>query len=41
MCIRDRFTERSVVLSGARQVLITAFSCVITYGIGSVVGANV
>ena len=36
-----RFTERSVVLSGLRQVLITAFSCVITYGIGSVVGANV
>ena len=36
-----RFTERSVFLSAARQVLITVFSCVITYGIGSVVGANV
>lgn len=36
-----RFTERSVVLSAARQVLITLFSCVITYGVGSVVGANV
>ena len=36
-----RFTERSVVLSGLRQVLITAFSCLITFGIGSAVGANV
>ena len=36
-----RFTERSVVLSGLRQVLITAFSCLITFGIGSAVGGNV
>ncbi|MEZ5382143.1 MAG: VIT1/CCC1 transporter family protein [Microthrixaceae bacterium] len=36
-----RFTERSVVLSGLRQVLITSASCAVTYGIGSVVGANV
>jgi len=36
-----RFTERSAVLSGLRQVLITATSCAVTYGIGSVVGANV
>lgn len=36
-----RFTERSVLLSGGRQVLITAISCAITFGIGSVVGANV
>lgn len=36
-----RFTERSLLRSSARQVLITVFSCVITFGVGAAVGANV
>lgn len=36
-----RFTERSIVKSSLRQVLVMAFSCLVSFGIGSVVGQGV
>jgi VIT1/CCC1 family predicted Fe2+/Mn2+ transporter len=36
-----RFTARSWLFSGSRQLLLGAFAAAVTYGIGHLVGANV
>lgn len=36
-----RFTERSIFKSSVRQVLVMAFSCLVSFGIGSLVGQGI